>query len=81
MKGGIAQLIIIIEKTTEPSTPPASSSASVISTNEEEETPVVKRRQVKSTSPDKDVVSQLEEICINKDPREIYSDMVKIGQG
>ncbi|CEI89530.1 signal transducing kinase of the PAK [Rhizopus azygosporus] len=70
-----------IEKTTEPSTPPASSSASIISTNEEEETPVVKRRQVKSTSPDKDVVSQLREICINKDPTEIYSDMVKIGQG
>lgn len=54
----------------------------MISTNEEEEeTPVVKRRQTKSASQDTDVVSQLKEICINKDPREIYSDMVKIGQG
>lgn len=77
----MALLTIIIEKTTEPSTPPASSSASVISINEEEEIPVVMRRQVKYISPDKDAVSQLKEICINKDPSEIYSDMVKIGQG
>ncbi|KAI9280388.1 kinase-like domain-containing protein [Sporodiniella umbellata] len=46
-----------------------------------EETPVIKRRQIKTTSSTCDVVSQLEEICINQDPRDIYHNMTKIGQG
>ncbi|CAO3699297.1 unnamed protein product [Rhizopus stolonifer] len=65
----------IIEKT--------STNATEINTapvNNEEETPVIKRRQTKQSS-NSDVVSQLKEICINKDPKEIYYNMIKIGQG
>ncbi|KAG1052553.1 hypothetical protein G6F46_006364 [Rhizopus delemar] len=59
-----------------------SNNTSEISTSiPEEETPVVKRRQAKQPSQSTDVVSQLKEICINKDPKEIYHNMVKIGQG
>ncbi|KAI8997610.1 kinase-like domain-containing protein, partial [Pilobolus umbonatus] len=44
----------------------------------------VKKRPPKNnrnSEKDKEIINKLREVCINNDPRLIYSDMVKIGQG
>ncbi|KAI8997052.1 kinase-like domain-containing protein [Pilobolus umbonatus] len=47
----------------------------------EEFPPVIKRKAKEPKQEEVDVIKQLKNICMNVDPKEIYSDMVKIGQG
>lgn len=43
--------------------------------------PVIKRKAKEPKQGEFDIVKQLQDICYNIDPNEIYKDMVKIGQG
>jgi hypothetical protein len=44
--------------------------------------PVIKRRvKEPKISSESDIIKQLQDICMTIDPRDVYSNMVKIGQG
>lgn len=43
--------------------------------------PAIKRKAKEPRPEEIDVVKQLQDICFNVDPNEIYKDMIKIGQG
>lgn len=43
--------------------------------------PVIKRKAKEPKQGEFDIVKQLQEICYNSDPNDVYRDMVKIGQG
>lgn len=50
-------------------------------TDEQDYPPVVKRKAKEPKQGEFDIVKQLQDICYNIDPNDIYRDMVKIGQG
>ncbi|KAG2200533.1 hypothetical protein INT47_012319 [Mucor saturninus] len=50
-------------------------------TEEGDYPPVVKRKAKEPKAAEFDIVKQLQDICYNIDPNDIYRDMVKIGQG
>lgn len=52
-----------------------------IEEEEENYPPAIRRKAKEPRQVECDVLIQLQNICFNMDPNEIYKDMVKIGQG
>lgn len=81
-----AQVPVNMKSVEEPPspTPIAAVAANILKKSQDDEEnypPVIKRKAKEPNQAECDVLKQLQDICFNMDPKEIYKDMVKIGQG
>lgn len=62
-------------------TPKRTESTDIDQIDETNYPPVIKRKAKEPKQIEFDIIKQLQDICYNTDPNDIYKDMVKIGQG
>ncbi|GAA5817361.1 hypothetical protein MFLAVUS_010905 [Mucor flavus] len=62
-------------------TPKRTESTDIDQLDETNYPPVIKRKAKEPKQIEFDIIKQLQDICYNTDPNDIYKDMVKIGQG